>query len=192
MQETPKRKSMSWTGILLGIICLAAVLITIIRNSVVRVEEGERGVVISPYSSRTLNGYLDDVLVPGLNLIVPGERVRIYDVSSQIYTQSSPDSIRARTLDGKEVYIEISINYALDPNKIIDMHINWQNRYEDELIRPLSRGVIRDAISNSNSFEIDAQFSRLESVISKELEMEFNKNSLLLVKFTIISIQSSE
>ena len=127
-----------------------------------------------------------------MHLIVPGERAIIYDISPQTYTQSSPDSIRARTFDGKEVYVEISINYALDPNKIIEMHIMWQNRYEGELIRPLSRGVTRDAVSNFNSSEIDSQRSQLEKDIYEKLGTKFNEYSLRLLKFAITSIQLSE
>lgn len=194
MKETTKKMSIPWAGIFLGIIfyCLIAVLISAIRFGVIRIEEGERGVVISPYGFRAPYGYLDEIFTPGLHLIVPGERVHTYDVSPQTYILSSPDSIKAKTLDGKTIPVEISVVYALDPEKILVMHINWQNRYENELVRPLLREVTRDVISNFNSSEIDVQHSQLENDIYEKLETNFNENNLILLKFTIISIYSSE
>lgn len=194
MQETHNKKSISFAGILLGIsfICLAAVLFLVISFSVIRIEEGERGVVISPYGFRAPYGYLDETLTSGLHLIVPGERVQIYDVSPQTYILSSPDSAEATTLDGKTVFVEASVTYVLDSNKIVEIHINWQNRYESELVRPLLKSITRNAISSFNYSEIDGQPSQLEEVIYGQLKAELNKNFLTLLKFSILSIQLSE
>ena len=38
-------------------------------------------------------------------------------------------SIAARTADGQEVLIDSSVIYAVDPNHVIPLHINWQDRY---------------------------------------------------------------
>ena len=57
------------------------------------------------------------------------------------------DSIAARTLDGQEIFVDASLIYAIDPAKVVGLHIIWQDRFTDELVRPLARGVIRDAVS---------------------------------------------
>ena len=72
-------------------------------------------------------------------------------------------SIRARTRDGQQVSVDASVIYAIDPAKVIDLHIKWQDRYEDNLIRPEARGVIRDAVS---------QYDVEEIVSGKRAEME--------------------
>lgn len=189
MQEIPNKKSISFAGILLGIsfICLAAVLITVIRSTVIRIEEGERGIVISPYGFRAPYGYLDETLTPGLHFIVPGERVQTYDVSPQTYILSSPNSIEAKTLDGKTILVDISVVYALDPEKVLDMFINWQGRYEDELIRPLLRNTTRNTISKYDFFEINTQTTKVERDVSDKLNTQFTENYLMLLKFSIIT-----
>ena len=101
---------------------------------------------------------------------VPSEYT--YSVARQTYTMSAAnqegqvtgdDSIRARTKDGQEVYIDASIIYSIDITKVIQLHINWQNRYEDQVVRPSARNAIRDAVS---------QYGVEEIVSTKRAEME--------------------
>ena len=77
----------------------------------------------------------------------------LYPISKQTYTMSiapnegqmsGDDSISARTSDGQEVMVDASVIYQIDPTKVTQMHIQWQDRYSDDLVRPVSRGVIRD------------------------------------------------
>ncbi|MEP6896450.1 MAG: SPFH domain-containing protein [Chloroflexota bacterium] len=158
------------------------------RSLVVFIEPNERGIILTPYQQA---GYQHDVLKPGWHLIKLGERLQIYNISRQVYTMSSPDSIEAKTLDGKTIFVDISIIYALDPEKILDMHINWQDRYKDSLVRPLSRSIIRETISLYNLNEIGAQLSEVEQAIFNKLSMQFTENYLILLKFSIITFKSS-
>ena len=98
-----------------------------------------------------------EALEPGLHWIVPVvEQVVTYSISNQNYTMSvstgegqvqGDDSIRARTKDGQEVILDASVIYQLDPAKVVPLHIVWQNRYEDGIVRPEARGAIRNAVS---------------------------------------------
>ena len=100
------------------------------------------------------------------------EQVKTYPISRQTYTMSvapsegtvyGDDSIRARTKDGQEVFVDASVIYSLDPNKVVNLHIDWQDRYQDEVVRPLTRGIIRDMAS---------QYGVEEIVSTKRVEME--------------------
>ena len=76
-----------------------------------------------------------------------------YSISNQNYTMSAvsgegqvqgDDSIRARTKDGQEVILDASVIYQVDPGKVVPLHIVWQNRYEDGIVRPeAQRSVAR-------------------------------------------------
>src|SRR3990172_9033635 len=59
-----------------------------------------------------------------------------------------------RTADGQEVVIDASVIYSVDPNKIINVHIQWKNRFETDLVRPQARGIIRDEASRFRVDEI--------------------------------------
>ena len=99
-------------------------------------------------------GYREVALTPGLHWVIPfAENVVQYPISRQTYTMSiatsegavqGDDSITARTADGQEIYVDASVIFAIDPDKVVQVHILWKNRYEDELVRAQARGVIRD------------------------------------------------
>ena len=139
--------------IILGAL-VAAILVTTLSAGLVFVEPQERCVVISAIASR---GYRETALEPGLRWIVPFvERVVLYPISRQTYTMSiaafegqiqGDDSITARTADGQELYIDASVIYQIDPNEVVTVHILWQDRYSNDLVRAQTRGIILDAIS---------------------------------------------
>jgi regulator of protease activity HflC (stomatin/prohibitin superfamily) len=94
---------------------------------------------------------------PGLRWIIPfAETVERYPISKQTYTMSiapeegnvrGDDSIEARTSDGQVVLVDASVIYSINPDNVVQVHITWQNRYNNDLVRAVARGVIRDAVS---------------------------------------------
>ena len=99
------------------------------------------------------------------------------------------DSVAARTSDGQEIFIDASVIYALDPQKVISVHIAWQDRYSDDLVRPLSQGVIRDVVSQ---FRVDEVYStkrdEMSDEIHSELSSKFVENGLILGDFILRNI----
>lgn len=183
-------------------IVVVAVILTILGAGLVFIEPNQRGVVISPYSFRAPNGYLDQAITPGLHWIVPGERVETYSISRRTYTMSSSaqegqtagdDSIRARTKDGQEVFIDASIIYAIDTSQVIQLHINWQNRFEDEVVRPAARNAIRDAVAQYGVEEIvSTKRQEMENLVSQTISGRLSENDLTLVSFLLRDIHFSE
>ncbi len=179
-----------------------AIVISIISAGIVFIEPQERAVVVSPYSFRAPKGYLEESFTPGLHWIVPGENVEHYEISRQTYTMSAAssegnlvgdDSIRARTKDGQEVFIDASIIYKVDETKVTDLHIAWQDRYRNELVRPTARGIVRDIASQYGIEEIvSSQRESLEIAITEVMEDKFLENNLILVDFVLRDIHFSE
>ena len=186
-------------NIIIGVIA-AALVLTTISAGLVFIEPEERGVVISAISPK---GYRDEILQPGLRWIVPFvERTVIYPISKQTYTMSATptegavigdDSISARTKDGQEVIIDATIIYEVDPAKVIDVHIAWQNRYPQDLVRPQSRGVIRDGVSQFGVEEVVAE-KRFEMTkyVTDTLAKKFADNGIILVDFVLRNITFSK
>ncbi len=177
-----------------------AIVLSIIGAGVVFIAPEERGVVISALSPK---GYREQPLEPGLHWIVPFfEQVKRYPISRQTYTMSAApsegqvfgdDSIRARTKDGQEVYIDSSVIFAVDPEHVIDLHITWQDRYANELVRPLTRGIIRDMASQYGVEEIvSTKRADLESSITAQLNKKLHENNLVLIDFVLRDIHFSE
>ena len=188
-------------SVVVGTIVFSLVL-TVVSAGLVFIEPNERGVVISPYSFRAPDGYLPQALTPGLRWIVPGERVQTYPISRQTYTMSvapnegqlqGDDSIRARTKDGQEVFLDASVIYAIDPTKVIQLHIDWQDRYQNELVRPTVRGIIRDVSSQYGVEEIvSSKRGEMEKSIATGMAEKMAENDLILVDFVLRDIHFSE
>jgi regulator of protease activity HflC (stomatin/prohibitin superfamily) len=175
------------------VIGVLAFIITTVSAGLVFIQADERGVVISAIAP---NGYREQPLQPGLHWIIPfAENVKIYSVARQTYTMSvasaegqiqGDDSIRARTMDGQEINVDASVIYAIDPNKIITMHIEWQDRYQDGVVRPLARGIIRDVASQFGIQEIvSSQRAEMEQMITDEMQTKLEENNLMLVDFIL-------
>lgn len=178
---------------------VVAIILLILGSGLVYVESNERGVV----KTIRAGGVRPEALEPGLHWIVPViEQVVPYSISNQNYTMSATanegqipgdDSIRARTKDGQEVILDATVIYQIDPAKVIPLHIVWQERYQDGIVRPESRGIIRDAVSQYGVEEV-VSTKRIEMTqyISEQLSETLSKNNLLLVDFVLRDIHFSE
>lgn len=186
-------------SIIIGTIVFSLVLTTV-SAGLVFIQADQRGVVISAVAPK---GYREQALQPGLRWVIPfAENVRFYSISRQTYTMSvasaegqlqGDDSIRARTKDGQEVNVDASIIYSIDPNKIIQMHIEWQDRYQDAVVRPLARGVIRDMASQYGIEEIvSSKRAEMVQKITDELSTKLGENNLILVDFILRDIHFTE
>ena len=180
------------------VLVLAAILSTL-GAGLVYVESSERGVV------RTVRagGVRPEALAPGLHWIVPVvEQVVTYSISNQTYTMSAAvgegqvqgdDSIRARTKDGQEIILDASVIYQIDPNKVVPLHIIWQNRYQDGFVRPEARGIIRDAVSQYGVEEVvSTKRAEMVQIISDGLAASLAENNLRLIDFVLRDIHFSE
>ncbi|NOR89012.1 MAG: hypothetical protein GQ524_02045 [Anaerolineales bacterium] len=185
-------------GIVIGMIVLALVL-TIVSAGLVFIQPTDRGVVITIAEG----GVRPEALQPGLNWVTPFlETVITYPISRQTYTMSiapeegmirGDDSVEARTSDGQVVKVDASVIFAIDPSKTVEGHIKWNGLYIDNLIRPVSRGLIRDAVSQ---FAIEEVYSTkrfaLSELIRIAMEKSLGEGGLILHEFVLRNIAFSD
>lgn len=185
-------------GMVIGAVVLA-LLLTTVSAGLVFIQPEERGVVISALAPE---GYRQTALQPGLRWVIPfAETVVRYPISRQTYTMSiapeegqirGDDSVAARTSDGQEVLIDASVIYAIDPQKVIQVHIAWQDRYSRDLIRTLARGIIRDEASQYRVDEIvSAKRTELITGIHQTMADKLEDNGFILNDFVLRNIQFS-
>ena len=88
--------------------------------------------------------------------------------------------------------MDASAIYAIDPNKVVQVHIDWQDRYADELVRPLARGIIRDVVSQYQVEQVVTS-KRVEMInqISEDMNKRLEDNGLKLVEFIMRNITFS-
>src|SRR5215467_14254356 len=82
----------------------------------------------------------DNVLLPGINVVVPGTRVILFSVQ----TREMKESAAVPTTEGLIVTLDVSLLYRLKPVDAARMYRTVGRRYELVVIEPQLRSVIRD------------------------------------------------
>ncbi len=151
---------------------------------------------------RTLSGELITPRQAGTHIIVPVfEEAILYPINVQEYTmsgtadegqQQGDDAVRARTEDGQEVLMDITVLYRVDQNSVNDLHRAWYNTqtqnaaYENEFVRPTVRALVRDVASQFTAREIYGETrttmsENMETVVAERFAQEgLILNDLLL------------
>jgi regulator of protease activity HflC (stomatin/prohibitin superfamily) len=184
----------------LVVLFISALLLTTIGAGLVFIEPDQLGVVVTVLGQ---GGIRPDPLDSGLHWIIPfAERVERYPRTNQTYTMSSvadegttigDDSIQVRTKDGQQVFVDASVIYAVDPSKAIALYRTWRFNYQDGLVRPQARGIIRDVASQYGVEEIvSTKRAEMEKLIDDELARIFEENNLILRDFVLRNIRFSD
>ena len=177
-----------------------AIVATIVGAGLVFIEPTETGVVVTILAE---GGMRPEPLQAGLHWIVPFvERVELYPISIQTFTMARTASegetqglitVEARTSDGQRIFVDSSVIYQIDPNKVVPLHIVWQNRYEDGFVRPETRGIIRDVVSQYGVEEVvSTKRAEMVQIIEDTLGTSMADNNLHLLDFVLRDIHFSE
>lgn len=169
-------------------------LFIVLGLSLVSVGPNERLVVFN-----RVTGNLGDPKGPGLVFVNPlTTNYRKYDISRQTYTMSglsnegdleSDDSVTARTSGGQEVYVDITVIYAINPERLNDVHTHWPNdRYRDELIRPLMRSVVRDAVSGFTIENVYQERQTIDQTITSAVNTALDAEGFFLEDILVRNI----
>ena len=181
------------------VMIVVAIALSTVGAGLVFIEPDEMAVVITAGEG----GIRPAPLTAGIHFVIPFiERVERYTILRQTYTMSAvgtegqvtgDDSIQVRTKDGQQVYIDASVIYAVDPNKAVDLYRTWRMNFEDGLVRPQSRGVIRDVSSQYGVEEIvSTKRADMEQQITDQLTAIFADNNLILQDFVLRNIRFSD
>jgi regulator of protease activity HflC (stomatin/prohibitin superfamily) len=156
--------------------------VTIVRAALVFIYPQEVGVVVSILSQ---GGIRPQPLRGGLHWIVPlAERVVIYPIYYQTMTMSGEpaenqlprdDTVRARTADEQVVTMDITLIFRVDPENVIKLHIDWQDRYAWDFVRPAVRSVLRDGISQYTVKEVN---SDKRAIFTEEFETTMQQGAV--------------
>jgi regulator of protease activity HflC (stomatin/prohibitin superfamily) len=194
-----RNKNIKGSITILFVVLAAALVLSSVSAGLVFIRPEERGVVISAIQP---TGYRLQPLQPGLRWIIPFfESVVVYPISHQTYTMSiapsegviqGDDSITARTSDGQEIFVDASVIYAIDPDKVVQVHIDWQKRYDNELVRPLARGIIRDMVAQYQVEQVvTSKRNEMITQISENMNQKLENNGLKLIDFILRNITFS-
>src|SRR5579863_5201553 len=179
-------------GRLVSTVGLVVVFIGLASSMFKQVQAGSVGV-------QTLFGKVqDNVLESGLHIINPLVEVTIFDARTQNYTMSAKesegqvqgdDAIRVLSSDGLEVTIDISVLYKIDPAKAPFILQNIGEKYEDKIVRPVARTVIRDNAVNYQAVDLySVKRQEFQDKIFRTISQNFAKNGLELQQILVRNI----
>lgn len=185
-------------GVMLGALGLViGLLFSVISQGVIILQPNQTAVVFN-----TLTGSLETPRRSGTHIIVPIlQQYTIYPLEQQQYTMAGAeeegarpgdDAVRARTVDGQEVRLDVSILFGIDPNNVNIVHQRWQMRYVNDFIRPTARGIVRDVVSRFRAEEIYGQRrGEMEDDIQELLRQRMGEEGLLLTDLLVRDINFS-
>jgi regulator of protease activity HflC (stomatin/prohibitin superfamily) len=185
-------------GILLsGVGLVAGILFSIIANGILIVEPTQVAVIFN-----TLSGELETPRRSGTSVVVPVvQTATIYPIQQQEYTMSGQreegnvqgdDAVRGRTVDGQEVFVDITVIFQIDPQEVNTVHQRWQNRYQDEFIRPTLRGLSRDAISRFRAEDIFGERrTELGESITETMRARMTEEGFILTDLVVRDVSFS-
>ncbi len=185
-------------GVTLAVIgVVVGVLFSVVSQGVIIVQPQEVAVVFD-----TVRGELLEPRNAGIHVVIPVlQEAKIYSVAQREYTMSGVtgegavqgnDAVVARTSDGQEVRIDATIIYSINPEDVNLVHERWENRFQNELVRPTVRGIIRDEVSRYRVEDVySTQREALRSGIREGIETRFSEEGLGITDFLIRDIQFS-
>lgn len=160
------------------------VLLLILAKPFVIITEGERGIL-------STNGkYEERALMPGLHFLVPGFQ-QIYLVDTKVRIINYADKVdRASTagdgillkpaitvLDkrGLPVSIDITVQYRLNAELAAKTISNWGFSWEDKIIDPVARDVVRNVIGQYDAETLPIMRNAIAQQIEAGIRTNINR-----------------
>jgi regulator of protease activity HflC (stomatin/prohibitin superfamily) len=188
-------------GVMLALAGLVAgVLLSLISQGILIVEPTQRAVIVN-----TLSGDLETPRGPGTSVVVPVvQAYTIYPINQQQYTMAGrenegqvrgDDAVQARTVDGQEVALDITVLYSINPtsDEVNKVHVRWGQGYQDNFVRPTVRGLVRDTVSGFRAEDIYGELrTQMEDEMQTRIGERFAQEGLLLTDLLVRDITFSE
>jgi regulator of protease activity HflC (stomatin/prohibitin superfamily) len=196
ISQRSQGRPMKFSVLVIAGLLIGGLALNVLSNGLVSIPPQERGIVLNLFT-----GYRAPVLQPGVHFITPYiESVKTYNIGQQTYTMAKvanegqvagDDSVTARTADGQEVFIDASVVYEVNPDRLIDIYVRYsQDNWESILVRPQARSIIYNKVAQYRVEEVystkrDAMQKAIEDEMRAALEANgFQLSSLLLRNVT--------
>jgi regulator of protease activity HflC (stomatin/prohibitin superfamily) len=159
------------------------------------------------------SGLWERPLGPGVHFVMPVVNEPFYySTEVQNYTMSRTvdegqvrraDAVEARTRDGQQVSVDVSVLYSIDATRANQVHIRFQNRAENDFVRPQVRSAVREKIAlysvndlyggtSTEGVAIPSKLPELQRVLNEEMSKVFAENGLLLQDVLLREITFSD
>ncbi len=169
---------------------------TVDGNQVGVLENWWKGVDPNPYPARTY------FLFPGFS-----NRMFTYPLSVQIFVMNDRptkegeygegrerDAYLVQSSEGQDMYVSLSVQWRIDPAKVIDIHTTIRQDIEERMLRPIVMRVVKDQATKRTAIEAYSGkgLVELQNAIFNELtksDGELRKRGVIVENFVIEGIR---
>jgi prohibitin 2 len=140
----------------------------------------------------------------GVTLVPPLiSQTQLYDLRRLEYTMSSvagegrkaeiDDSLWSPTQEGLQVGIDLTVWHHLDPARVVDIHKGIGPEYEERILRPAVRSVIRLVISEYAVMEVySAKRAAIQAEINDKIRAFVEKDGFLIDDVVLRDVHFTE
>ena len=191
------RRASARSGVLLTVVgVIGGVIMSVINAGLIVVSPQEVGVIF-----RTVGGDEDSIvdtpLGPGINWVIPFiDQVTLYPTNRQSVTLAGSEGtgrppIQARTNDGQEVIIDVTVIYRIAPEYANQVYRDWRAGYEEGAVVPFTREEVRNAISELTVDQVYGQRETLGNDVFEKLSPRLRNEGVELVELAVRNITFS-
>jgi regulator of protease activity HflC (stomatin/prohibitin superfamily) len=168
---------------------LCLIVIFFFDSIVISIHSGELGVLWRRLCTGTV---IDKVYGEGLHVIIPFNKMYIYSVRKQQYTES----IDVLTVQGLTVRVKYTARYYLDKDTLPLLHQRVGPNYVDIVVRPDIRAVIRTLFGQYTPEEIYTSQKAIQLRVSEQAKIRLAARFVTLddvpIEAVVLPVKISE
>jgi len=128
----------------------------------------------------------------GINLVIPlVNHTQMYDLRRQEYTMTKvagegrranvDDALWSPTAEGLQVGLDLTAWYRVDRDSVIDVHRKIGPNYEEKVVRPAVRSVVRHVVSDFKVLDVySAERKHIEQLINERVKELIESDGFLI------------
>ncbi len=186
---------------------VAAAFTVVLFFTLLKIEtvEGNEIGVLESWSE----GVHKEPLHPKTHFLFPGftKKLYIYPTSTQVFVMNDvpprveqvaegrdSDAYLVQSVEGQDMWISLTVQWRIDPTKVVTIHKTVRNAIEEKLIRPLVMRAVKDESTTRKAIEAYSGpgLVELQQAITQKLtapEFEIAKRGIIVENFVIEKIK---
>ena len=185
MQEFEMKRTVKQAGkrVALGFFVLAAVFILLLMNPFVKIDAGERGVLLN------FGAVQEEVLGEGLHLRIP---IMQTIVKMDVKIQKSETRAEAASKDLQDIQSVIALNYHIIPEKANWVYQNIGVAFKERVIDPTVQEAVKAVTAKYTAVQLIGEREAVSTAIKDALSEKLTDYNLFVDGFSVIDFSFSK
>jgi regulator of protease activity HflC (stomatin/prohibitin superfamily) len=181
----------------LGLLALVAGVVIPVATSVRVIGATEVGIPVT-------FGKIGKPLNPGFNIVLPWTEITAFSTRLQVSDmnrnsgegdRNGDDSVTVLSSEGGELNIDVTVRYAVQPNRAADLfrRVRSMEGVRDIIVRPETRSLMRNVYSRYTAEQgYTTEREKIERIVFEELAAKLKPQGLLLDEVSVRDIRPAD